>query len=155
MDLRKVRKLIELFHESELTELQIREGEESIRLSRKSKDSEPVYVHQPYGGVAPVPIPAEPAGSADQPPEQAADEVPDGHAVRSPMVGTFFRSASPSEPAFVEVGDQVVEGQTLCLIEAMKIFNQIESERSGTVVRILKDDGEPVEYGETLFLIIE
>ena len=146
MDIRKVKKLIELLEESELTELEIREGEESIRLSRS-------------GTVTAVPLqrtvdlPA--AESAIPPPQgdQDAHPAPDTVAVISPMVGTFYAAANPDSEPYVGIGSEVNAGDILCVIEAMKIFNQVEAETSGIVRRILKNTGDPVEYGETLFLI--
>lgn len=151
MDIRKIKKLIELLEESNLSEMEIREGEESIRLSRVSSLAAP-----PAG----VPlVTALPAASQELPRAPGADQSaeterpPDGHAVTSPMVGTFYSSPKPGANAFVEVGSQVAVGDTLCVIEAMKIFNQIEADQAGTVVAILKENGEPVEYGEPLFII--
>ncbi len=153
MDLRKVRKLIEIFHSSELTELKIREGEESIYLSRRTEESQRAVM--PHSdAVGPVQhLPGDTMQQSDSAPEPLQDEPPEENLVRSPMVGTFYRSSSPQEPAYVEVGDRVEAGQTICLIEAMKIFNQIESDRAGTVTRISRENGEPVEYGEILFVI--
>ena len=152
MDLRKVRKLIEIFHDSELDELEISEGEESIRLTRTKQPPTGPTLIQPVYAEAPT-TPVEPPKKLPEA-TPTDDQLPsDLHAVRSPMVGTVYRASSPKDPPFVEVGDQVEVGQTLCLIEAMKIFNQIESDKSGTVVEILKDSGEPVEFGEVLVLI--
>lgn len=149
MDLRKVRKLIEIFHESELVEIEIREGEDAIRLTRQSSAaSAPI---QTSGAETRTPIAPDTTA-----PETAEDFEAEGlHAVRSPMVGTFYRAASPNDAPFVQVGDSVEAGHTLCLIEAMKIFNQIEASASGTVTKVLKESGEPVEFGELLFLIKE
>lgn len=154
MDLRKVKKLIELLEESNLNEMEIKEGEESIRLSRGSHT---VYQAPP---VMAAPAAHEPqyssavrtAGQEDSSSAQAAD-IPGGHQVTSPMVGTYYAAPEPDAAAFVSVGSKVQEGDTLCVIEAMKIFNQIESDKSGTVVHIQKDSGEAVEYGELLFVI--
>ncbi|MDE0309175.1 MAG: acetyl-CoA carboxylase biotin carboxyl carrier protein [Acidiferrobacterales bacterium] len=146
MDLRKVRKLIEIFNTSKLSEIEIREGEESIRLTRT-----PTITQAPYA-VPEVQPAVSPAPGGSQFDEQ---EDSDTFAVESPMVGTFFASASPDDSPFVSVGDSVSVGDPLCLIEAMKIFNQIEAEQSGTIVRILKQDHDPVEFGEPIFLLRE
>jgi acetyl-CoA carboxylase biotin carboxyl carrier protein len=151
MDIRKVKKLIELLEESDVAEIEIHEGEESVRISRHG--SVPVAaaatVAMPQ---APAPA-AQPAAAAPAPAaEESSDEI-QGHAVKSPMVGTFYRSPSPGSKPFIEVGQQVAVGDTLCIIEAMKILNQIESDKSGTVKQILVENGEPVEYNEPLFVI--
>ena len=150
MDLRKIRKLIEIFNHTNLTEIEIHEGEESIRLSRATS----TLPGSPQQQVVHVPMPDTQSVSEIHVDD---DEVEDEHtiSVLSPMVGTFFSSPSPTDDAFVKVGDSVTEGQPLCLIEAMKIFNQIEAEHSGTVLKILKDNGDPVEYGEPLFILSE
>ena len=149
MDIRKVKKLIEMLEESSLSEIEIREGEEAIRISRGTSGGTQV-VH-----MAPAPVhaapPAAPAASATASPAPAA--LPAGHAVISPMVGTFYRAASPEAKSFVDVGSQVNVGDTLCIIEAMKMMNEIESDKAGVVKAILKENGQPVEYGETLFII--
>lgn len=148
MDLRKVKKLIELLEESRLTEIEIREGEEAIRLSRAAPVA-PITHVMAAPTVAALPAPAA------APATEAALEpaLPAGHAVKSPMVGTYYSAAKPGSPAFVQVGSKVAAGDVLCVIEAMKIFNQIESDKAGTVAAILKENGAPVEYGETLFVI--
>ena len=147
MDLRKIKKLIELLEESNLDELEIREGEESIRLSRTGPSAQ--LGHNP-----PIPT-AVTAGArdADTTPSAAESEPVGGHVVTSPMVGTYFAAPKPDAVPFVKVGSKVELGDTLCVIEAMKIFNQIEADRAGTVVKVFKHNGEPVEYGEALFLI--
>ncbi len=152
MDIRKVKKLIELLEESDVAEIEIHEGEESVRISRNS--SLPAAMAMPaimpqVSAAAPV------APAATAPPAAAEESAPElvGHAVRSPMVGTFYRSPSPGSKPFVEVGQQVSAGDTLCIIEAMKILNQIESDKTGTVKQILVENGEPVEYNEPLFII--
>ncbi len=143
MDLRKIRKLIEIFNASKLGEMEIRAGDESIRLTRATAISSP----QP---TAPLPeVEGEPISSSND--VQGEVAVP----ILSPMVGTFYAATSPQDSPLVEVGDKVAAGQAICFIEAMKIFNQIESELSGTVISVLKDDGDPVEYGEVLFLVKE
>jgi acetyl-CoA carboxylase biotin carboxyl carrier protein len=149
MDIRKVKKLIELLEESDVAEIEIHEGEESVRISRHG--SAPAAMAMP--AVMPqAAAPVEAAAPAAPATEESEPEIT-GHAVRSPMVGTFYRSPSPGSKAFVEVGQQVSAGDTLCIIEAMKILNQIESDKSGTVKQILVENGEPVEYNEPLFII--
>jgi acetyl-CoA carboxylase biotin carboxyl carrier protein len=147
MDIRKIKKLIEMLEESNLAEIEIREGEESIRISRSSSVTASV-VSQPAVISAPQTAQAAPTESAPQ--ETVA---PPGHVIVSPMVGTFYRSASPGGPPFVEVGSRVNVGDTLCIIEAMKMLNEIEADRAGVVRAILKENGQPVEYGEALFVI--
>jgi acetyl-CoA carboxylase biotin carboxyl carrier protein len=142
MDIRKIKKLIEMLEESNLAEIEVREGEESIRISRASSTGAPVVAVS-----SPVPAAAPPTAAA---PVSAA---PPGHAVTSPMVGTFYRAPSPNAASFVEVGSRVEVGDTLCIIEAMKMMNEIESDRAGIVKAILKENGQPVEYGEALFVI--
>ena len=150
MDIRKVKKLIELLEESDVAEIEIHEGEESVRISRGSTLAATMAIPAAMPQ-APVAAPAAaPAAAAAT--EQSEPEIT-GHAVRSPMVGTFYRSPSPGSKAFVEVGQQVAAGDILCIIEAMKILNQIESDKSGTVKQILVENGEPVEYNEPLFII--
>ncbi|MDO8596885.1 MAG: acetyl-CoA carboxylase biotin carboxyl carrier protein [Sulfuricaulis sp.] len=151
MDIRKVKKLIEMLEESSLSEIEIREGEEAIRISRGSSGGTQV-VH-----MAPAPMHAAPhaapAAPAAAPAATPAPALPAGHAVISPMVGTFYRAASPEAKSFVDVGSQVNVGDTLCIIEAMKMMNEIESDKAGVIKAILKENGQPVEYGETLFII--
>ena len=146
MDLRKVKKLIELFEESELVEMEIAEGESTIRLSRAS--AMPVYAPA-YAPPAQVPhdVPVMPADS------QRTEDAVTGNTIDSPMVGTFFDASSPDVEAYVSVGSIVKPGDVLCIIEAMKTFNQLEAEVSGTIREIYKSSGEPVEFGEPLFLI--
>lgn len=159
MDLRKIKKLIDLLEESNLTEIEIREGEESVRLSRAPRASAapaPVYVEAPRPAAA---VAAAPAQGMVSPTEAAtggraaAAALPDGHVVRSPMVGTFYASPSPEAPAFVSVGQAVKAGDTLGVIEAMKMFNPIEADVSGTVVAILVTNGKPLEFDEPMFVI--
>jgi acetyl-CoA carboxylase biotin carboxyl carrier protein len=156
MDIRKIKKLIEMLEESQLNEIEITEGEESIRLSRSGTPS-PVFASAP--APAPVAAPASPAYIPDPipasvaPPANTASEA--GSAVSSPMVGTFYASPNPDSKPYVEIGSKVSVGDTLCMIEAMKIFNQVEAEVSGVVRKILKRSGDPVEFGETLFVIEE
>lgn len=144
MDIRKIKKLIEILEESGIAELEIKEGEESIRINRYSSPPAAAYVPQ---HAAPV---IQAANSLSVSPEE---EVLTGHIVKSPMVGTFYRSASPGAKAFVEIGQSVMQGDTLCIIEAMKILNQIEADKSGTITKILVENAEPVEYGQPLFII--
>ncbi|MBK1654805.1 acetyl-CoA carboxylase biotin carboxyl carrier protein [Allochromatium vinosum] len=156
MDIRKVKKLIELLEQSDVAEIEIHEGEESVRISRQVSGGAamPFYMPQgmpmPMAGAAPqlaaAPAPAQSVGDDDE------DEIT-GTLVRSPMVGTFYRAPSPGSKSFVEEGQSVKAGDTLCIIEAMKILNQIECEQSGTVKRILVENGQPVEYNQPLFLI--
>ena len=150
MDIRKVKKLIELLEESGVAEIEIHEGEESVRISRGSTIAAPVAMAPPPVAAAPVATPAAAAPVADETP---AAEEPSGHMVRAPMVGTFYRSPSPGAKAFVEVGQTVSAGDTLCIIEAMKLLNQIEADKSGKIKAILVDNGQPVEYNEPLFVI--
>ena len=141
MDLRKLKKLIDLVQESGIAELEITEGEEKVRISRVSPAAQTV--------VTPGPPPAPVAAAA-------AAEVPaavEGHVVKSPMVGTFYRAASPGAKTFVEVGDRVNAGDTLCIIEAMKLLNEIEADQGGVIKEVYVENGQPVEYGEPLFLI--
>ncbi|OOY34862.1 acetyl-CoA carboxylase biotin carboxyl carrier protein [Solemya velum gill symbiont] len=152
MDIRKVKKLIELLEESDVAEIEIHEGEESVRISRSS--SIPAPMPQQVMAAMPQAMPAAaaaPAAPAEAP--AAAAEEPAGHIIKSPMVGTFYRSSSPTAAAFVEEGQSVSAGDTLCIIEAMKILNQIESDKTGVVKKVLVDNGQPVEYNEPLFII--
>ncbi len=148
MDIRKVKKLIELLDESGIAEIEIKEGEESVRISRYSAGAPaaPVAIAAP----APVAIAAAAPAAA---PVAAAEPEEDGFEVAAPMVGTFYASASPGAAPFVQVGDRVNEGDTLCIIEAMKMMNQIEAEVSGVIKSIRVQNGEPVEYGQTLVVI--
>lgn len=158
MDLRKIKKLIDLLEESNLAELEIKEGEEIVRLSRYPKNMTPTYAAAP-----PSPAPVAQAVAApvsavpsEMPAASSATEdrqLPPGTTVRSPMVGTFYTSANPDAPPFVTIGQKVKPGDTLGIIEAMKMFNQIEAETSGTIVAILAESGHPVEYDEPLFVI--
>ena len=150
MDIRKIKKLIEMLEESNLGEIEIKEGEESIRISRGGSAAVPM---PQWIGPASAPAAPAPAATTVAPAAPAAPSLPAGHMVTSPMVGTFYRSPSPSAAAFVEVGSQVKVGDTLCIIEAMKILNTIESDKAGTVKAILKENGQPVEFGEPLFVI--
>lgn len=152
MDIRKIKKLIEMLEESNLGEIEIKEGEESIRISR-GYGAAPVS-HMTAGASAmSVAASAPLAAPVAAPAVPAAPAAPAGHMVTSPMVGTFYRSPSPNAAAFVEVGSTVKVGDTLCIIEAMKILNTIEADKAGTVKAILKENGQPVEFGEPLFVI--
>ena len=152
MDIRKVKKLIELLEESDIAELEIREGEESVRISRHGSGAVQVGVPMPqYMQAAAAPPPA--AAPAQAPAQTEPEGSPPGHLVTSPMVGTFYRAPTPGADPFVEVGDTVAEGDTLCIVEAMKILNQIEADKSGVVRAVLVDNGQPVEYGQPLFAI--
>ena len=151
MDIRKIKKLIEMLEESNLGEIEIKEGEESIRISRGTS-SPPATQYL----TAPAPMMAAPAPAAAAPaaaPAEAKPSIPAGHMVTSPMVGTFYRAPSPNASSFVEIGSSVKVGDTLCIIEAMKILNTIEADKAGTVKAILKENGQPVEFGEPLFVI--
>ncbi|HEY4145357.1 acetyl-CoA carboxylase biotin carboxyl carrier protein [Pinirhizobacter sp.] len=156
MDLRKIKKLIDLLEESNLAELEIKEGEEVVRLSRVPKGS--VQMQPMYAQAAPAPAPvaaAAPAAVAapttDSTP--AAPDLPAGHTVKAPMVGTFYAASTPGAPAFAKVGQQVKAGETIGIIEAMKMFNQIEADVAGTIVAILVENGQPVEFDEPMFVI--
>ncbi len=142
MDIRKIKKLIEIIEESDIAELEIKEGEEAIRISRYSAAPAPVVY-------APAPTTNAAAAVMATP----AEEKITGHVVKSPMVGTFYRSAAPGGKVFVEIGQAVLAGDTLCIIEAMKILNQIEADKSGVISQILVENAEPVEYGQPLFII--
>ena len=149
MDIRKIKKLIELLDESGVAEIEIKEGEESVRISR-AMASAPVYAPPaPMPAAAPAPAPAAPAAAGGD----DTAELPAGHLVKAPMVGTFYRAPSPGAKPFVEVGQTVSVGDTLCIIEAMKMLNQIEADKAGTVKAILGENGQPVEFGEPMFVI--
>ena len=153
MDLRKLKKLIDLVEESGIAEIEVTEGEEKVRITRSTAVQQPAYYAHPAPvapAAAPAPTPAPAAAAVAAP---AAPEKDLSKAQRSPMVGTFYRAPSPTSPAFVEVGQSVKEGDTLCIIEAMKLMNEIEAVRSGVIKAILVENGQPVEYGEPLFVI--
>jgi len=154
MDLRKLKKLIDLVEESGIAELELTEGEEKVKISRQlMNQSAPMthYIQAPQQ-IAPQPQTPAPSDAAPSETKPVAEKI-DGHAVNSPMVGTFYRSPSPDAKAFVDVGSKVNKGDTLCIIEAMKLLNEIEADASGTIKKILVENGQPVEYGETLFII--
>ncbi len=147
MDLRKLKTLIDLVSDSNVTELEITEAEGKVRIVKGNGLAAPVVMTQ----AAPAPVPVTPVFVAPEAP--AAPAAPVGHAVKSPMVGTFYRSSSPGAAPFVQIGSVVKEGDTLCIIEAMKILNEIESDKSGTVTQILCENGQAVEYGQPLFIV--
>lgn len=154
MDLRKLKKLIDLVQESGIGEIEITEGEEKVRISRQMTGAPVIMAApqmQPMGYSAGGPATTGPG--AGQAAAVTAPAEPQGHQLKSPMVGTFYRAPSPGAPAFVEVGQSVAKGQTLCIIEAMKLLNEIESDVAGTIKAILVENGQPVEYGQPLFLI--
>lgn len=156
MDLRKIKKLIDLLEESNLAELEIKEGEEIVRLSRYPKGMAPTFTAQPpavqYQAEATA-LNAGPPRAAAEAPAAIVKDTTTGHTVRSPMVGTFYSSANPDTPPFVKVGQVVKAGDTIGIIEAMKMFNQIEADVSGTVTAVIAQSGHPVEYDEPLFVI--
>ena len=149
MDIRKVKKLIELLDESGIAEIEITEGEESVRISRYSQNA-PVMAAAP---AAPAPVAAAPAAVPSVAPVAPAEPEEDGFEVKAPMVGTFYAASSPGAAPYVQVGDRVQEGDTLCIIEAMKMMNQIEADVSGVIKSIRMQNGEPVEFGQTLIVI--
>ena len=153
MDLRKLKKLIDLVQESGIAELEVKEGEEAVRITRAVGAQQTVYLPQGAVNGMQQALAAPQSGrtpAVDIEEEQAEEP---GHIVKSPMVGTFYRSATPGGKAFVDVGQTVVEGETLCIIEAMKLMNEIEADHAGVVVRILAENGQAVEYGQPLFVI--
>jgi len=151
MDLRKLKKLIDLVEESGISELELTEGEEKVRISRSLPHApamiQPAHMQHMYAAPPPMPAPAAAA------PAEAAEPEIEGHVVKSPMVGTFYRSPSPDAKAFVDVGSKVSAGDTVCIIEAMKLLNEIEADHAGVIKAILVENGQPVEYGEPLFVI--
>ena len=150
MDLRKLKKLIDLVQESGIAELEITEGEEKVKIVKGGAGSvaQPVVMAAPVAAASPRPAAAAPAAPAAE-----AETAPEGHVVKAPMVGTFYRSPSPDAKVCVEVGQTVKEGDTICIIEAMKLMNEIEADASGTVKAILVENGQPVEYGQPLFIL--
>ena len=159
MDLRKIKKLIDLLEESNLAEIEIKEGEESVRLARMPRGGvavaaptmhAPLHVEQRPGPAMPMHSPTEAATGGHHKPH---GDLPEGHIMRAPMVGTFYASPSPDKPAFVSVGQAVKAGDTLGIIEAMKMFNPIEADVSGTVLKVLVETGQPIEFDEPLFVI--
>ncbi len=157
MDIRKIKRLIELLEESGVNEIEIKEGEESVRISRSGPNntvytSAPMPMAAPQPAAAPAPQAAGAAPTAENAPD-SGDGQPEGHQVRSPMVGTFYRAPAPGAKPFVEKGQHVKVGDTLCIIEAMKMLNQIEADKDGVVAAIVVEDGQPVEYDQPLFII--
>jgi acetyl-CoA carboxylase biotin carboxyl carrier protein len=168
MDIRKIKKLIELLEESGIAEIEIKEGEEAVRISRMPAGASVVQpmaapawygpgqpVWDPSRGAAPMPLaaPAEASGQGAGAGESAAKPKSNEHVITAPMVGTFYASASPGAKAFVEIGDEVKVGQVLCIIEAMKMMNQIEADRAGRITSIMARNGDPVEFGQPLFVV--
>jgi acetyl-CoA carboxylase biotin carboxyl carrier protein len=162
MDIRKIKRLIELLDESGVHEIEIAEGEESVRITRNSPHPPAAPAHMGYPSYPPPPPPAaQPAaeaqsagnGATEQAAEEPGEEEPEGEPVRSPMVGTFYRAPSPTAKPFVEMGQKVRSGDTLCIIEAMKMLNQIEADRDGVITAVLVENGQPVEFDQPLFLI--
>ncbi|MGL6626799.1 acetyl-CoA carboxylase biotin carboxyl carrier protein [Aeromonas jandaei] len=156
MDIRKIKKLIELVEESGIAELEISEGEESVRISRNfagQVTAAPQMIMQQAAAPVAAPVAAAPAAAAPAAAAPAADATPSGHLMRSPMVGSFYRSSSPDAKPFAEVGQQVNVGDTLCIVEAMKMMNQIESDKAGVIKAILVENGQAVEFDEPLFII--
>jgi acetyl-CoA carboxylase biotin carboxyl carrier protein len=153
MDLRKLKTLIDLVSESNISELEITEADGKVRIVKADPSliAPPSQAH--HGMVAAAPMLAPAAAPAAVPAAEATPQPPAGHAVKSPMVGTFYRTANPGAKAFVELGSVVKEGEPVCIIEAMKIMNEIEADKSGTITRILCENGQPVEYGQPLFII--
>lgn len=149
MDLRKLKTLIDLVQQSGIAELEITEGEEKVRISRFGAPGAPMMMPQPMT----MPASAMPIEIAEPAAEAAAPAEAESHAVKSPMVGTFYRSATPGAKPFVEVGQSVKTGDTVCIIEAMKLLNEIEADRDGVIKAILVENGQPVEYGQPLFVI--
>jgi acetyl-CoA carboxylase biotin carboxyl carrier protein len=157
MDIRKIKKLIELLEESGIAEIEIKEGEEAVRISRMPTGNAAIHGMPTYAMPMAAPV-AAPAPAAASAPAAAAAEAParpraNEHVVTAPMVGTFYASPSPGAKAFVEIGDEVKVGQTLCIIEAMKMMNQIESDKAGRVTSIMARNGDPVEFGQPLFVV--
>jgi len=154
MDIRKIKKLIELLDESGVAEIEIHEGEESVRISRQASVVTAPAPATVMTAPAPAPAAQAPAPAAEAPAAPAPEsDIPAGHTVNSPMVGTFYEAPSPGAKAFVSVGQSVSEGDTLCIIEAMKMLNQIEADKSGTIKAILVENGQPVEFGQPLYVI--
>lgn len=150
MDLRKLKKLIDLVQESGIAELEITEGEEKVRINRVGVPGHPGMMSMPQPAVAMAPAPVAAAVAA---PAAEVPVEPEGHVVKSPMVGTFYRSSAPGAKPFIEIGQNINAGETLCIIEAMKLLNEIEADQSGVVKKALVENGQPVEYGQPLFII--
>ena len=150
MDVRKIKTLIELINSSDIAEIEIKEGEESVRISRSSSVA-PNYIAAPQALATPTLAPAAPT-LAPAAPAEAAAPAQAGEIIESPMVGTFYRASSPTSKSFVEVGQTVAVGDILCIIEAMKMLNQIESDKAGTITKVLVENEQPVEFGQPLFI---
>ncbi|HET7635162.1 MAG TPA: acetyl-CoA carboxylase biotin carboxyl carrier protein [Burkholderiales bacterium] len=148
MDLRKLKKLIDLVQESGIAELEITEGEEKVRIASGGHGGQPAVMMAPPAAAAVAPVQAPAPAAVAAPPA-----VPEGHVLKAPMVGTFYRSSAPGAKPFAEVGQAVKSGDTVCIIEAMKLLNEIEADRDGVIKEILAENGQPVEYGEPLFII--
>ncbi|HEU4774320.1 MAG TPA: acetyl-CoA carboxylase biotin carboxyl carrier protein [Lysobacter sp.] len=158
MDLRKIKKLIDLLEESNLSEIEIKEGEESVRLARTPRGGVAAavnYTAAPAAPLQPMPMasPVDAATGGSKPAVAAGSDLPDGHVVRAPMVGTFYASPAPDKPPFVTVGQTVTAGETIGIIEAMKMFNPIEADASGTILKVVTESGQPVEFDQPLFVI--
>lgn len=154
MDIRKIRKLIELLNETGISEIEIKEGEESLRLTRHSSSHSLPYAERHHIVSAPIIQPTTtPTQVTASTTTETKELIPEGHSVRSPMVGTFYAASSPDAPPFVTLGQTVAVGDTLCIIEAMKMFNEIEADKAGTIKAILVSNGDPIEYDEPLFII--
>jgi acetyl-CoA carboxylase biotin carboxyl carrier protein len=158
MDIRKIKKLIELLEESGIAEIEIKEGEEAVRISRMPAAGQVLHQLPPQAWAeppraAPIPPPPETAGQRGGAAEGALKAKSNEHVITAPMVGTFYASASPGAKAFVEIGDEVKVGQVLCIIEAMKMMNQIEADRAGRITSIMARNGDPVEFGQPLFVV--
>jgi acetyl-CoA carboxylase biotin carboxyl carrier protein len=153
MDLRKLKTLIDLVSDSNVSELEITEAEGKVRIVKGGGAMVQTYAQPVYQQMQHAQPQATPAAAVPAPTVAVVEEVPSGHTVKSPMVGTFYRSASPGAKAFVEIGSVVKEGETICIIEAMKILNEIEADKAGTISKILCENGQAVEYGQPLFII--
>ena len=154
MDLRKLKTLIDLVQQSGIAELEITEGEEKVRISRFGQGAAAAPLSAPQQIVMAAPLPAQEAGAdSGNNPDESATAAPAGHVVKSPMVGTFYRSPAPGSKPFVEVGQTIKTGDTVCIIEAMKLLNEIEADGDGVIKEILVENGQPVEYGQPLFII--
>ncbi len=151
MDIRKIKKLIELLEESDIGELEIKEGEESVRISRGT--AAPAVAYPMPTAPAPT-VPTAPASTPETETKNNAARSVNGHVIKSPMVGTFYRAPSPGSPHFIEIGQHVKPGDVICIVEAMKMMNQIEADKAGTVEAILVEDGEPVEFDQPLITIV-
>jgi acetyl-CoA carboxylase biotin carboxyl carrier protein len=153
MDLRKLKTLIDLVAESDIAELEVTEGESKVRIVKSSAMPQSQVVMMPSQGVAPQFAAPAAAPAAPAAPAVASPAEPTGHVVKSPMVGTFYRSSAPGTPPYVEIGSAVKEGDTVCIIEAMKLLNEIDADKAGTITQVLVENGQPVEYGQPLFVI--